>query len=71
MLTYHALYLEQYENLIQDAIQRLLESLTTNYAVTDFAAYKHQIGVIEGLRMALELSKEADAIANGRDEQGV
>ena len=68
MLTFHALYTEQYKKLIDEELQRLMESLTTNGAITDFSAYKHKIGVIEGLRRALELSEEADAIANGRDE---
>lgn len=71
MLTFHALYTEQYKKLIDEELMRLMESLTTNGAITDFPAYKHRLGVIEGLRRALELSEEADAIANGRDEQGV
>jgi len=68
MLTFHSLYTEQYKKLIEEELQRLMESLTTNGAITDFSAYKHRVGVIEGLKRALELSEEADAIANGRDE---
>lgn len=70
MLTFHALYIEQYRKLIEEELQRLMESLTTNGAITDFSTYKHRVGVIEGLKRALELAEEADAIANGRNEQG-
>lgn len=71
MLTFHALYTEQYKKLIEEELMRMMETLTTNGAITDFPAYKHRLGVIEGLKRALELSLEADAIANGREEQGV
>jgi hypothetical protein len=71
MLTFHAVYLNEYKKLLSEEIQRLMEIVLTNHAIVDFPAYKHQIGVIEGLKKALELSEEADAIANGRDEQGV
>jgi len=70
MLTFHALYLDQYKKLVLEEIERLMETVLNNGAITDFQTYKHQIGVIEGLKRALALSDEADAIANGRDEQG-
>lgn len=70
MFTFHALYLDQYKKLIEAEIERLTEAVLNNNAITDFQTYKHQIGVIEGLKMAFALSQEADAIANGRDEQG-
>lgn len=70
MLTFHALYLDQYKKLIDEEIQRLMNHIVTNGSVLDFPTYKHKIGVIEGLRSALALSEEADAIANGRDEEG-
>lgn len=71
MLTFHAQYLYEYKKLLDEEIQRLMEVLLNNHAIPDFPTYKHQIGVIEGLKKALELSDEADAIANGREEQGV
>lgn len=70
MLTFHALFLDQYSKLMNEEVERLMESLTTNNALPDFPAYKHRIGMIEGLKRALELAQEADAIANGRTEQG-
>lgn len=71
MLTFHALYIEQYKKLIDEEIQRLMTVILTNHAVPDFHTYKHLVGLVEGLKRASELSDEADAIANGRDEQGV
>lgn len=70
MLTFHASYLHHYKQLIDEELQRLMEILTSNHAITDFSAYKYQVGILDGLKKALELSEEADAIANGRDEQG-
>lgn len=70
MLTFHAQYLHHYQALIDEELNRLMEILTSNHSITDFPAYKYQLGVLDGLKKALELSQEADAIANGRDEQG-
>lgn len=68
MLTFHASYLHHYKQLIDEALQRVMETVTSNHAITDFSAYKYQVGVLDGLKMALELSEEADAIANGRED---
>jgi hypothetical protein len=48
----------------------LLEVSLSNNALHDFSSYKYRLGVIDGLKKALEISQEADAIANGRDQQG-
>ena len=70
MLTNHALFWRKMNELISEEIERLKESLTTIHVVEDFdfATYKHQVGVIKGLRQALELAEEAQAIVNGREE---
>jgi hypothetical protein len=70
MLTFHALYVDQYQKLIEEEISRLLEVILSNNAIHDFPSYKYRLGVIDGLKKALEISQEADAIANGRDQQG-
>lgn len=70
MLTFHSLYVDQYQKLINEEISRLLEVVLSNNAIQDFSSYKYRIGVIDGLKRALELSQEADAIANGRDQEG-
>lgn len=68
MQTFHSRYMAEYKKLIEAEILRLMEHLTTNNVIQDFPAFKNTIGVIEGLKRALEFSDEADAIANGRDE---
>jgi hypothetical protein len=70
MLTFHALYVDQYKKLIEEEILRLLEVVLSNNAIQDFSSYKYRLGVIDGLKKALELAEEADAIANGRDQEG-
>lgn len=68
MQTFHSLYRSEFKKLIEEEIQRLMENLITNGGIQDFPAFKNTVGVIEGLKKALEYSEEADAIANGRDE---
>lgn len=69
MLTFHSIYVDQYQRLIEEEISRLLEVVLSNNAIHDFQTYKYRLGVIDGLKRALEISQEADAIANGRDDQ--
>jgi hypothetical protein len=70
MLTFHAQYLHHYQALIDEELNRIMEILTSNHSITDFSTYKYQLGILDGLKKAAELSQEADAIANGRDQQG-
>lgn len=69
MLTYAGLFQHELEKLLATEIERIKESLTTAYQIEgfDYAAYRHQIGKIEGLRTALELCAEAEAVANGKE----
>lgn len=68
MLTFHAKYLHHYKELIEEELQRIMEIVTSNHSITDFSAYKYQVGILDGLKKALELAEEADAIANGKNE---
>jgi hypothetical protein len=70
--TYQAYYQYELKKLIDNHIERIKESLTSSYQVEgfDFASYKHIVGRIEGLRLALEMCDEAESIINGK-EQGV
>jgi hypothetical protein len=45
--------------LIQFEINDLTEKLVSGNSLADFAAYRHQIGIIKGLQLALELIVEA------------
>ena len=69
MLTYQAFYQSELNRLIKLEIDRLKDNLVTSHSTMDFAGFKHHIGVIEGLRRALELADEAESIANGAERQ--
>ncbi len=68
-LTYQAFFQHELEKLIQSEIQRLKDSLVSAHGTFDFAAYKHQVGIIVGLQRALELVEDAESIVNGGDNQ--
>jgi hypothetical protein len=67
--TYQAYYQYELKKLINSDIDRLKEELLSSYKITgfDFSSYRHHVGRIEGLRMALELCEEAEAIVNGKE----
>lgn len=67
--TYQAYYQYELKKLINAEVERIKESLVSSYQIEgfDFSSYRHQVGRIEGLRTALELCDEAEAIANGKD----
>lgn len=65
--TYQAYYQYELKKLIEEQIQRLSEIVTAdNGVVVDYATYRHHIGQIKGLRIALELCDEAEAVVNGK-----
>jgi len=68
--TYQAYYQYELKKLLNEDIERLKENLVSSYQIEgfDFSAYRHQVGKIEGLRMALESCEEADAIVNGKEK---
>ena len=66
--TYSTYYQYELTKLIKADIERLTTEMTTDYGpVTDYAAYRYHIGTIKGLRRALELCDEAEAILNGKE----
>jgi hypothetical protein len=65
MQTFNTLLQRELNKLLLSEIERLKENLSNGLSTPDFAAYRHQVGFIEGLRKALELSEEAESIANG------
>lgn len=65
MQTYSAFYQHELAKLILEEIERRKEQLVTASATFDFPTYRHHVGIIEGLRAALELCAEAERIANG------
>jgi hypothetical protein len=67
--TYQAYYQYELKKLINENIDRLKEALVSSYQIEgfDFSGYRHHVGRIEGLRMALELCEEAESVANGKE----
>lgn len=65
MQTYSSYYQHELTKLIVEEIERRKEQLITASATFDFPAYRHHVGIVEGLRAALELCDEAERIANG------
>jgi hypothetical protein len=62
----------QYELMkqIHVEIERLKEALVNSHQIEgfDFSSYKHHVGRIDGLRTALELCEEVNAILNGKEK---
>lgn len=59
MYTRNDLFRGELEKLVEGEIQRLMENIVVGHAAIDFPEYKHQVGIIEGLRVALELCEQA------------
>lgn len=67
--TYQAYYQYELKKLIEENIERLKEALLSSYQIEgfDFSGYRHQVGRVEGLRMALQFCEDAEAIVNGKE----
>ena len=64
MLTYQTFFQSELEKLIKEEVERRKDQLVTASSTFDFAAYRHHVGIIEGLREALELIAELDRRIN-------
>ena len=64
MLTRNVLFRAELEKLIEQEVERLMENVVVGHATIDFPAYKHQVGVIDGLRIAMELCEQAQTIVD-------
>ena len=67
--TYQAYYQYELKKLLNAEIERIKETLVSSYQIEgfDFSSYRHQVGRVEGLRIALELCDDAEAIVNGKE----
>jgi len=65
--TYSAFYQHELSKLILEEVERRKEQLVTASATFDFSDYRHHVGIIEGLRTAIELCEEAERVVNGGD----
>ena len=68
MQTHYAFYQSELQKLIWAEIERRKENLVGAHRASgfDLSEYKHQVGIIDGLRMALELCDDAKTITQGR-----
>ena len=67
VLTYNSVFEAELKKLIDQAVENRKENLANGMSVIDFPTYKHQVGIIAGLRMALELCDEATIICDRRE----
>jgi len=59
VLTQNSQFEKELKQLIQQTIEEKKEFLSTGLSAIDYPAYKHQVGMIQGLRLALEMCDEA------------
>jgi len=59
VLTHNAQFERELKQLINRTLAEKIDILANGLAVVDLAAYKHHVGVIQGLRLALEMCDEA------------
>lgn len=64
MFTRNDLFRSELEKLVEGEVQRLMENIVVGHTAIDFPEYKHQVGIIEGLRIALELCEQAQSIVD-------
>jgi len=64
MLTRNILFRDELQKLIEEEEQRRMENVVLGHSAIDFPEYKHQVGIIEGLRIALELCENAQTIVD-------
>jgi hypothetical protein len=59
VLTHNAQFERELKQLITQTIEERKDTLSNGLAVVDYPAYKHHVGIIQGLRIALEMCDEA------------
>lgn len=67
VLTYNSKFEKELKQLIDQTIEERKELLSNGLVAVDFETYKYQVGIIKGLRMALELCDEATLTIERRD----
>ena len=66
--TYSTYYQYELSKLLKEEIDRLTVNITSEYElVSDYASYRYHIGQIKGLRRALELCDDAEAVVNSKE----
>lgn len=60
MQTQQELYVRELKKLLETRIEATTEILINRWAVDDYPAYRHYVGLIEGLKVALDMCDEAE-----------
>lgn len=63
MLTYSDLWQHEFKKLVAAELERLVTIVTSPMGPKDHPEYKQIVGQIQGLRKAVELSDDAQTIA--------
>jgi|DEB0MinimDraft_10_1074344.scaffolds.fasta_scaffold156016_2 hypothetical protein len=64
MFTQQGLYKAELIELIKEEIERLKDNLCNGHGTPDFSEYRHQVGKLAGLKLALELAEVAETEAS-------
>ena len=67
MLTYNSQFEKELKQLLEQMIEERKEQISTGLATVDFDTYRHQVGTIKGLRLALEMCDEATLAIERRE----
>ena len=59
MLTHNSQFEKELKQLIGQIIEERKDTLSNGLAVVDYPTYKHHVGIIQGLRLALDMCDEA------------
>ncbi|NDB69085.1 MAG: hypothetical protein EB015_13965 [Methylocystaceae bacterium] len=60
MLTQQEIYVRELKKLLEERIKNTTDTLINKWAVDDYPAYRHYVGLIEGLKTSIELCDEAE-----------
>jgi hypothetical protein len=66
--TYQAYYQYELKKLMEEEVARLTSVITAEHEVIhDYPTYRYFIGTIQGIRKAIQLCDEAEAVVNGKE----
>jgi len=67
VLTHNMQFERELKQLLEQIIEERKELISTGLSTVDYPTYKHQVGIIFGLRLALEMCDEARLAVERRE----
>jgi|APFre7841882654_1041346.scaffolds.fasta_scaffold20319_5 hypothetical protein len=61
MLSQQSVYQAEIKKILQERINTAIETITNRFAVIDHSTYSYHVGIIEGLKTAIEVCDEAES----------